>query len=363
MQHFRRLVKPEHLPSYLRSGIRSESSYTLQNTREEGRIERAFNQRQDESLSAAAHLSQEVHNTSTLYLLVLPSGNTTREQRQAQLLSIRQIINADSPPSISGIRLPASPPISEEQAKEWSEMYWPAMYKRHNPFGAHPARISRATEEIEGGVGVYMRRAHKVGQESLQLSFGRDVGVVVVDRSNKDDPFVAMIAGDARWYRLEREQGHGPGNVMAHAVMRAIGLVAKKRRALSSLVTDAADIGGSASDSSSSDTGFTDSEKETYSRSRIGAGGYLCLDLEFYVTHEPCVMCSMALIHSRVGRVVFGKRMLRTGALTAERENGNTGGLGYGLFWQPSLNWKFPAWQWMEEGTAESASIDEEWHA
>lgn len=33
---------------------------------------------------------------------------------------------------------------------------------------------------------------------------------------------------------------------------------------------------------------------------------YRLIDATLYVTLEPCVMCAGAMIHSRIGRVVFG---------------------------------------------------------
>ncbi|MDU1025731.1 MAG: tRNA adenosine(34) deaminase TadA [Leclercia adecarboxylata] len=41
---------------------------------------------------------------------------------------------------------------------------------------------------------------------------------------------------------------------------------------------------------------------------------YRLLDTTLYVTLEPCVMCSGAMIHSRIGTVVFGARDEKTGA-------------------------------------------------
>lgn len=44
------------------------------------------------------------------------------------------------------------------------------------------------------------------------------------------------------------------------------------------------------------------------------AGNYRLPGAELYVTLEPCAMCAGAIMHARVGRVVFGARDPKTGA-------------------------------------------------
>jgi len=41
---------------------------------------------------------------------------------------------------------------------------------------------------------------------------------------------------------------------------------------------------------------------------------YRLVDTTLYVTLEPCVMCAGAIVHSRIGRLVFGARDEKTGA-------------------------------------------------
>lgn len=46
----------------------------------------------------------------------------------------------------------------------------------------------------------------------------------------------------------------------------------------------------------------------------IAEQNYRLLDTTLYVTLEPCVMCAGAIIHARVGRVVYGATDPRVGA-------------------------------------------------
>lgn len=41
---------------------------------------------------------------------------------------------------------------------------------------------------------------------------------------------------------------------------------------------------------------------------------YRLMDAVLYVTLEPCPMCASAMVHSRIGKVVFGASDLKTGA-------------------------------------------------
>ena len=43
-------------------------------------------------------------------------------------------------------------------------------------------------------------------------------------------------------------------------------------------------------------------------------GNYRLPDCELFVTLEPCAMCSGAIMHARIARVVFGARDPKTGA-------------------------------------------------
>ncbi|MBX3650780.1 MAG: tRNA adenosine(34) deaminase TadA [Burkholderiales bacterium] len=57
-------------------------------------------------------------------------------------------------------------------------------------------------------------------------------------------------------------------------------------------------------------------------------GNYRLADCDLYVTLEPCVMCSGAIMHARIRRVIYGARDPKTGAC----------GSAIDLFAQPQLN-------------------------
>ncbi|KAL9026305.1 MAG: hypothetical protein Q9196_005009, partial [Gyalolechia fulgens] len=348
LQHLRRIVKTEHLPPQLRQDIIcSGSSKSELVSSKPAEIAPPTNDDAGDSQDCSTE-----DNQHRLHLLI----SSTTSIPFSTLSSFLASLFAAQIPAIHTIPVPRYPPTSSLQAQEWSDRYWPTVYNKHNPFGPQPSTIAKAEADMASRLGHWMSLAMEAGNQSEKTGIGLGVGAVVVEKGKS-----VALAGDGRWAGGKFE---GAGNPMAHAVMRVIGLVARKRRDL--MAQKSAFATGEAGQTVVADTETrdgdnvldkptTDAEREVYEGESIEAGGYLCLNMDIYLTHEPCVMCSMAILHSRFGRVVFGEQMGRTGGMCAEVDDGDIEGnemrrgLGYGLFWRQELNWRFLAWQWQDE--------------
>lgn len=62
-------------------------------------------------------------------------------------------------------------------------------------------------------------------------------------------------------------------------------------------------------------------------------GNYRLLDCTLYVTLEPCTMCSGAMIHSRIARLVYGAADAKTGAVDSQLQLLATPGLNHNVSW------------------------------
>lgn len=430
MQHLRRFAKPEVLPLRLRQQFRSSiwdedhSSLKLGYTTDDCLWDDNGGISKFQELPAS-----NVNNPSSpcLYLLICPVILSTTKEILDIFFFHQLLTTSSSRPIVHIISVPSYAPESEAQARRWSLTYWPTVYKKHNPNGPNLNIVSRAEAKIGLLVRRWMKLAGTAGAEAYNSQIGERIGVVVVDPTAAMDgaPAAVAVAGDARWSGKNCLQHHdASGNTMAHAVMRAIGLIATQRRLLK-CIAQQRDFLRPMPPIPSADAVFLDYpitpiEHAIHTESPLLPGGYLCTGLEIYVTHEPCVMCSMAILHSRFTKVVFGKRMAKTGGLVAEignfladgqqdtgytrpvsrenvtneeseehrsdndkgdvdskttpreeqrrhcvdgigaKEKDENGELGYGLFWRNELNWKLLAWQWVDDEGGDSGIVDDD---
>ncbi|KAI0996048.1 hypothetical protein K3495_g12132 [Podosphaera aphanis] len=322
-----------------------------------------------------------------LLLVICPVDALSHDTIKTALSAIDETLT----PTIIATSVPLLAPTSAAQASDWTKTHWPTVYKKNNPFGPHPSIVSRAQTEIEKDARQWIALAREVAAESSgcekERNRGEAIGVVIVERKQGVGKAIA-VAGDARWLGWGNKK-IGGGNPTAHAVMRAIAMIAtsvrvrhlekkaqKKLQELpnhtsplksleenTTIVEDSATVetrppepreahssptrpkarGARATGTATPGSIFHGeplSPQEAFYLDPAGNhSGYLCHNLEIYCTHEPCVACSMALVHSRFGRVVFAQQMPRSGGLTAD------GVLGHGLFWRKELNWNMLAWQ------------------
>uniref|UniRef100_A0A8D2IJP2 Adenosine deaminase tRNA specific 3 n=1 Tax=Varanus komodoensis TaxID=61221 RepID=A0A8D2IJP2_VARKO len=176
-------------------------------------------------------------------------------------------------------RVPARPPLTRPQYEE-AARHWPVSFHENK-------HISQA---ISGSLFTPLQKAAMQSHMELALQAAkrgarkgmRPVGGVVVDPASG---MVLAVGHDCR---------NGP-NPLLHAAMVCIDLVAhgqgggaysyKDYPACSFLQPD-----GSPGSSSVSSDGLP----------------YICTGYDMYLTREPCVMCAMALVHSRIERVFYG---------------------------------------------------------
>ena len=74
---------------------------------------------------------------------------------------------------------------------------------------------------------------------------------------------------------------------------------------------------------------------------------HLCAGCDIYVTLEPCAMCAMALVHSRIRRLVYALPALEAGAV----------GSRYQLHAEKSLNHHFGVVAGMLRSEAHAAGL------
>lgn len=250
----------------------------------------------------------------------------------------------------------------------------------------------RAKASIYPRAGFFLALAKEVANETVQSGRGRGVGVVIVDPEltvgKPDDTndllnAVVAVSGDTRWWKasLEHEHEHGhehehkqhqekeysiddEAGPESHAVMRGISMVSRKRIALNRPVADEVEEEVSAPEEvESAPLSSTSLESHFFQLPNLlksSKGGYLCTGLDLYITHEPCICCSMGMLLSRFRSIT----VLSSGMRRSAESNALDAVNGYGLHWREELNWRAIGFEFFESGGGEGkAEREEEFNA
>jgi len=63
-------------------------------------------------------------------------------------------------------------------------------------------------------------------------------------------------------------------------------------------------------------------------------GNYRLSGCDLYVTIEPCTMCVGAMVHARIGKIIFGAREPRAGALESQLQLMDESHYNHSIDWQ-----------------------------
>lgn len=218
--------------------------------------------------------------------------------------------------TLSLAQVPLQGHVTKSFQKSWSQEYWPIGLKP-------PDKMLRKEDELVTEDAIRTKRNMStvlaMAKANKRLNGGALNACIIVN------PETNTIVGSG----VDMSQRHA----LHHAIMVALQEVADWQVSTWYTVdgNNLDDNNRKQSQLNSLGLGFTALDtgtKENYEK----YPPYLSTGYDCYVLHEPCAMCSMALVHSRLRRVVYS---------ISDKSNGMLGGSGVRLHSIKSLNHHF----------------------
>ncbi|XP_056611348.1 probable inactive tRNA-specific adenosine deaminase-like protein 3 [Triplophysa dalaica] len=180
------------------------------------------------------------------------------------------------------VKIPATPPLTRPQFEK-ARKHWPTSFHEDKLItSALRGQLFTAAQKVK--IQEYMTVAVQAAKSGQEIGMNA-VGAVIVDPESEQ---IVAVSHDCK----------NSSHPLHHAVMICIDLVAYGQG------------GGAYNYDKYPACQFSSQESLRTSRKAVSAKEsilpYICTGYDLYVTREPCVMCAMALVHSRISRVFYG---------------------------------------------------------
>ncbi|SCU87560.1 LAFA_0E07492g1_1 [Lachancea sp. 'fantastica'] len=247
---------------------------------------------QDYDPIAFQHIKRIKKGEQSGFLSVIVCSKLLAEQ-QDDFLELMKQSTFDFFDVSDKFEVPSTAPSTKELSLEWSELYWPLVW-RGNP-------NDQIMNDYVFDMPFIKKMLDAISTEAAEQA-----------KSSSNHPVVSAFVNPKTKKVIFSTDSRCSSSPLEHSIMQGIRSVAASEHKRQ-LIED------------------KQTEDETY----------LCLNFDVYTTHEPCSMCCMALIHSRIKRCIFLQPMRQTGAL--ESQSGD----GYCMHNNHALNSKYEAFRWI----------------
>lgn len=211
------------------------------------------------------------------------------------------------------VRVPAGAPVSYEEARDWTRRFWAINFSElRSGLSRKPGMDIVNIEEIETEMTQALEMLALVEKMSDENG-GRDSALVV-------EPISGVVVG--RGLDLTEELDHPLRHAAMNCINETCEAILRTRRKHESATEHGAKR--QKIETEDKEAGQETAAPANASAQDDGEGSfpgfdpvntYLCTGLDAYLSREPCPMCAMALLHSRVRRVFYSKPNPRRGAL------------------------------------------------
>ena len=231
----------------------------------------------------------------------------------------------------------AHPPRSREEWLEWNTQ-WPIHFRPHPGSACLPANSSDVLDEEMPQLASFI----KIAQEQAEMASKAGhvpIGAVICGQGR-----VLSQAFDGRCHRKatvsmclvsggdKNAISSGAAHPLHHAAIECIKKEAERE-------VQNGNFRVHSTKRPKIDNELPKVDYVSQAPDNIQSLPYLCTGLDMVITHEPCILCAMALLHSRIRRVFF---------LHANKKSG--GFSRYLLHTRKALNHRFSVFQMVPDG-------------
>ena len=246
--------------------------------------------------------------SEAVQVLLCPASMFSYQVLAEKLIDCKQLaqISVDTVGSPEMVQVPAYPARTMHQMREWTANLWPVSFIQIKEDVVAKERVQSWTtgkvswmEQMCELMLQKAREAQEKGEHGIACVVGETWDPSRHSLASDKLPIILASAYDTRL---------STSNPLSHSVLNVLEAVAHLDR--------------------------------NGTRPALPNSNYLLTNLTAFMTHEPCLLCSMALLHSRISCLVYLRKSEGAGGCGSE----------YGLHEQKGTNHHFQAWCVKEDG-------------